>query len=185
MIFNSMGTARCWWACVLVVFLAHDTVAVAAPFNQPASQESAASHTGIVPQTNPIVDLELIYEGGKERMTWTNDSFSPYVYREGNGKLEWLLDGVLFIDFLAPSGARLCPITNNKNATRSDWQDLIDHYFQEGQSISVMKKLLESLDAKGHRPLRKRQEKKTKPTPKDDATPWGELDRKKMDFHNS
>ncbi|MDB6029070.1 MAG: Glycerophosphoryl diester phosphodiesterase [Verrucomicrobiales bacterium] len=179
-----MANVRCFVAgAVLVVFLTYGCSAFAAPRSQPEKRGSVASSP--VSKTNPIVDLVLIYDTGGGRVPWTTNSFKPYVYREENGKFEWLFDGFLFIDFLAPSGARLCPITNNKNATQRDWQELIDHYFQEGQSISVLETLLDSLEAKGHHALRKRQVVITLPTPIVGAEPWGEFAGKKMDFHKS
>ena len=85
---------------------------------------------GTASPVNPITDLVLIYDGAEDRMPWTVDRFRPYVYREADGKIEWLYDGFLFLDRLAKSGRRLSPITNRKDATKIDWQDLMDHYLQ-------------------------------------------------------
>jgi hypothetical protein len=139
---------------------------------------------------NPITDLMLIYDGGEGRKLWTADRFKPYVCREEGSKFEWLYDGFLFLDPLAKSGRRLCPITNRKDATKGDWQDLLDHYFQDGQSISALNQLLEALAAEGHKPIRKRRVVIALPTPLTGSDPnrivissdWGELNGKRLDF---
>ena len=94
--------------------------------SEPLSHVSQSTKAG---KTNPITDLVLIYDGGEVRIPWTADQFRPYVYREEAGKIEWLYDGFLFLDPLAKSGNRLSPITNRKDATKGDWQDLLDHFF--------------------------------------------------------
>ena len=142
---------------------------------------------------NPITDLMLIYDGGEGRLPWTGDRFKPYVYREVDGKIEWLYDGFLFLDRLAKSGRRLSPITNRKDATKSDWQDLMGHYFQDGQSMSALNQLLDSLAAQGHKPIRKRMVVIALPTPLTGSDPtqvvvsseWGELQGKRLDFNQA
>lgn len=152
----------------------------------------AAAKAGALP-TNAITDLVLIYDGGEGRLRWTPERFKPYVYREAEGKCEWLYDGFLFLDFLAPSGRRLCPITHRPDATQADWQALLDRYFQAGQSLSALNQLLDSLAAKGHKPLRKRQVVLALPTPLTGSDPgqihltseWGELAGKRLDFNRA
>jgi hypothetical protein len=160
---------------------------------EPADTNVEAHRTqSTIAKTNPITDLMLIYDAGNGKTLWTADAFKPYVYREQNGQFDWLFDGFLFIDFLAPSGARLCPITQNQNANQQDWQELIDHYLQDGTNIAALEQLMQNLEAKGHRPIRKRQVVITLPTPiagslpKQIApsTPWGNPGGKAIDFHN-
>lgn len=144
-------------------------------------------------KTNPITDLVLIYDGGEGRAPWTADRFRPYVYREEGGKTEWLYDGFLFLDRVGKSGRRLSPITNRKDAVKSDWQDLLDHYFQHGESISALDQLLKSLAIAGHRPARKRMVVIALPTPATGIDPsrivvsseWGELNGKQLDFNKA
>ena len=142
---------------------------------------------------NPVTDLMLIYDGGEGRLPWTVDRFKPYVYREEESKIEWLYDGFLFLDQLAKSGRRLSPITSRKDATKADWRDLMDHYFQEGQSISALNQLLDSLAAKGQKPIRKRKVVIALPTPMTGSDPnrivisseWGALNGKRLDFNQA
>lgn len=158
-------------------------------------QEIAGSSrpSGTEPAINPVVDLVLIYDGAADRPTWTAERFKPYVYREDGKQIEWLFDGFLFLDRLAASGRRLSPITSQKDAVKSDWQDLLDHYFQDGQSISALDQLLGSMAAKGHTPPRKRKVVIALPTPLTGSDPnrivissdWGELDGKQLDFHQA
>ncbi|MDE5595604.1 MAG: DUF4855 domain-containing protein [Muribaculaceae bacterium] len=49
---------------------------------------------------NQIRDLALIYQGGSQRIPWTEDQIEPYVvHKFGNGKKDWLFDGFLFLEF--------------------------------------------------------------------------------------
>jgi hypothetical protein len=111
-----------WFVCACLLLLA----------SLASGQETSRNPTkpGAATPVNPITDLVLIYDGAEDRMPWTVDRFRPYVYREADGKIEWLYDGFLFLDRLAKSGRRLSPITNRKDATKADWQDLMDHYLQ-------------------------------------------------------
>lgn len=176
-----MGTAELF--CSWMLFMG------ALAYGQEAS--SRPPKTGPEPPVNPITDLMLIYDGGEGRLPWTVERFKPYVYREADGKCEWLYDGFLFLERLAKSGRRLSPITNRKDGTKADWQDLIDHYFQDGQSIPALNQLFDSLAAKGHKPNRKRMVVIALPTPLTGSDPnrivlsseWGELNGKKLDFN--
>jgi hypothetical protein len=141
-------------------------------------------------KTNPIVDLVLIYDGGEGRARWTSERFRPYVYRDENRRFDWLYDGFLFLDRVGKSGRRLSPITSRKDAVKSDWQELLDHYFQPGESISALDQLLDDLATAGKRPVRKRRVVIALPTPLTGTDPnrivitsdWGELGGKKLDF---
>jgi hypothetical protein len=179
-----------WWLCLFAVSVEGKPVQEPTHprVDLPSAQVALAKG-----RTNRITDLMLIYDGGTGREAWTADAFKPYVCREQDGKFDWLFDGFLFIDFLAPSGARLCPITNHRNANQQDWQELTDHYFQDGTSIAALEQLIERLEAEGHRPVRKRQVVITLPTPiagsmpnKIEApSPWGKLGDRAIDFHNA
>jgi len=159
-----------------------------APIGRPR-QNVPASTT----QPNPIADLVLIYDGGQARQPWTVERFKPYVYREANGKFEWLYDGFLFLDRFAKSGSRFSPISNRRDANKADWQSLIDNYFAPDQSIAALDQLLDQLAAQGHTPLRKRKIVIALPTPITGSKPdhleisseWGELNGRKLDFHKA
>ncbi len=177
-----------WICCALAVPVMGESVRTIVPVRT----SIATARPAFVTRMNPIADLMLMYDGGNGREPWTADSLKPYVYRERNGRFDWLFDGFLFIDFLAPSGARLCPITNNRNANQRDWQELIDHYFAEGTNIAALEQLLEQLEAQGHRPTRKRRVVITLPTPIAGSLPkiiaassfWGHVGERRIDFHN-
>lgn len=165
------------------------------------AQSRGASPADAIPQTassanvrtNPITDLVLIYDGGEGRQPWTVDRFKPYVYRDTNGRFEWLYDGFLFLDFFSKTGTRFCPIGHRRDANKADWQSLIDNYFAPDQSIAALDQLLDQLAAQGHTPLRKRKVVIALPTPITGSNPdimdpipnWGELNGKKLDFHKS
>ena len=179
-------------SCCCVLTLSAKAASLATNF--PArTQVSATRSVPYIDRTNPITDLMLIYDAGNGRQAWASNDFKHYVYREHDRKFDWLFDGFLFIDFLAPSGARLCPITDHHNANQRDWQELIDHYFQDGTNIAALEQLLERLESEGHRPIRKRQVVITLPTPIAGSLPtkiapsipWGNLGGKAIDFHNS
>lgn len=194
MTFKFIGKSHLLYACTLLLaFLAHGQNLSPGAIKPKAKIPIDAPASIIPDKTNPITDLVLIYDAGPGRKPWTTEDFKPYVYREEGGKFEWLYDGFLFLDFLAPAGARLCPITHQKDATKRDWQDLMDHYFQNGQSIAALDQLLDSLAAKGHEPIRKRRVVIALPTPSTGSDPnrivisseWGELDGKKLDFNKT
>ena len=191
---RSIGKAYLLHACILLIAsVAHGQAASGNPIESGSQVTVNVTKSTPTDKSNQITDLMLIYDGGQGRLPWTMDRFRPYVYREENGHIEWLFDGFLFIEYIAKSGARLSPLTRRKDGTQRDWQDLIDHYFQEGQSIAALDQLLNSLAAKGHRPMRKRQVVITLPTPIVGSQPdqivvsseWGELNGKKMDFANT
>ena len=47
---------------------------------------------------NTIKDLALIYQGGINRMDWTDEQVRPYVMQQFlDGRIEWLVDGFLFM----------------------------------------------------------------------------------------
>ncbi len=186
-----IGKARAFCACALFLV----TSVQAQEHLARAAESTAGARAGVLDstaaaRTNPITDLVLIYDGAADRVPWTVDRFRPYVYREADGKVEWLYDGFLFLDRLAKSGRRLSPITNRKDATKSDWQALLDHYFQPGQSLGALDQLLESLAQQGHRPARKRSVVLALPTPLTGSDPtrivitseWGNLDGRELDF---
>lgn len=155
---------------------------------QPGSATAADTNTT---PSNSITDLVLIYDGGEHRQPWTVDRFKPYVYREENGKFDWLYDGFLFLDRFAKSGARFSPISTRRDANKADWQSLLDNYFAPGQSIAALDQLLDQLAAQGHTPIRKRGVVIAIPTPITGSKPgiidptgdWGNLNGKKLDFH--
>jgi hypothetical protein len=163
-----------------------------APTSQtPSAASNPQTSTTPLILTNPIVDLVLIYDGGEGRQPWTVDRFKPYVYRESNGKFEWLFDGFLFLDRFSKSGRRFAPISTRPDANQADWQSLIDNYFASDQSIAALDQLLDQLAEQGHTPVRKRKVvialptaiTGSKPGQLDITSPWGELEGKPIDFH--
>ena len=57
---------------------------------------------------NQIRDLALIYQGGSQRIPWTEDQIEPYVvHKFANGKKNWLFDGFLFLEFANAMPAKM------------------------------------------------------------------------------
>ncbi|MDP4184818.1 MAG: DUF4855 domain-containing protein [Bacteroidota bacterium] len=135
--------------------------------------------------TNPISDLVLIYDGGGQRLPWTTTRIRPYVYRENNGKTEWLFDGYLFLEiFDSVTDYEYYPGFNRKEAGKEQWQSLIDTYFSSQRSFDALETVLEERAQKGNVPDRKRKVVVSIPTPINGFTEWGSIDGKALDFNN-
>lgn len=136
--------------------------------------------------TNPISDLVLVYDGGGQRIPWTVNRMRPYVYRENNGKTEWLFDGFLFLEiFDSVTGYEYYPGFKKKEAGKEQWQSLIDTYFADQQSFAALDSVLEEQSQKGNAPDRKRKVVVSIPTPITGFTEWGSIDGKALDFNNA
>ena len=75
---------------------------------------------------NKIKDLVLIYDGSTHRLPWTKDRIKPYIYRENNGKFDWLFDGYLFLEiFDTKRNIAYDPGFKYNAATKSDFQSTL------------------------------------------------------------
>ena len=94
---------------------------------------------------NTIKDLALIYQGGINRMDWTEEQFRPYVMHQfQDGRKEWLFDGFLFLEFSDGKGRRYAQ-GYGKDARKQEWEWLLQRLFEEGKSLSALDACIETV----------------------------------------
>lgn len=135
---------------------------------------------------NQIRDLALIYQGGSQRIPWTEDQILPYVVHTfGNGKKDWLFDGFLFLEFADMPECNYAPGYRGKRAARKeDWQRYIDRMFESGKALDALNTCIEHQKAEIGDPGFKHKVVITLPTPIPHQKDWGEINGKALDFDN-
>lgn len=143
-------------------------------------------------------DMVLIYGGGHQRTpyTWDKEQFKPYVvYTDKEDKPHWLFDSFLFIEFVdngeGGTGRGFAQGHSEESARQSDWEALIDYFFQSNTGLDALNQAIEESIATLGRPDKKRQVVITIPEPigrqypKDgnsSTTYWGKIDGRTLDF---
>lgn len=147
---------------------------------QPSAWQSTPKEYSI----NQIRDLALIYQGGAQRIDWTEDQFEPYVvHKFANGRKNWLFDGYLFLEFADMPECNLAPGYRGKRAARKeDWLRYIDRIFAKGKSLDALNNVIEKQKAEIGDPGFKHKIVLTLPTPIPHQKDWGEVNGKKLDF---
>lgn len=139
-----------------------------------------------VPSAEGITDLILIYDGLDTRPAWNKENIGHYVYRESNGKPEWLFDGFLFLEIWANiDGVMYDYRVDNEGkvpAGKAQWEFLINKFFKEGDGVDGIEKALERQARKGFYPPYKRQVVFCIPTPQPKRKDWGSIGNKPLDF---
>lgn len=141
------------------------------------------------PSAKGITDLALIYCADQSRPEWTSENLAPYVYRENEGKLEWLFDGFLFVEiYMASNGVNydfgipfIEDVIGRELAGKSEWELLINKIFEDGKSPNALETVLTNLAKDGHVVPWKRQVMIGIPNPAWGGS-WGELDGKTLNF---
>ena len=131
-----------------------------------------------------IADLVLIYHGGVHRpLEWTKDDFTPYVVHEDkNGEKNWLFDGFLFLEFKNGKGQNYAPGYSKENATKEDWDWLLDRNFEKDRAFSALNQCIGEQKKQLSKPTFKHKLIAGLPSPILDQKDWGELNGKKLDF---
>ena len=94
-------------------------------FGAAYAQSQTSQPLGYIPmgseQTDGIVDLVLIYQGGTHRLDWTKEQFEPYLTwtNPDTQKEEWLYDGFLFIEYMTNTGYTFCKDCGEKPSTKA------------------------------------------------------------------
>ncbi|WP_106831436.1 DUF4855 domain-containing protein [Parabacteroides pacaensis] len=142
-----------------------------------------------IPSADRPTDMALIYHGYKSRPAWTAADLQPYIFRENNGKIEWLFDGFLFLEIYAEINGTEYDygIANgNKIAPgKSEWENLLQKTFAEGKGPDGIEQTLDSLVQLGIQPPYKRQVMFCLPNPQIQCKNWGILNGRKLDFHKT
>ncbi|MDE5555621.1 MAG: DUF4855 domain-containing protein, partial [Muribaculaceae bacterium] len=70
---------------------------------------------------NQVRDLALIYQGGSQRIPWTEDQIEPYVvHKFADGHKDWLFDGYLFLEFADLPECNYAPGYSGKRDARQE-----------------------------------------------------------------
>ncbi len=127
-------------------------------------------------------DLVLLYHGGTHRLDYTEEQIIPYLYREKEGKKEWLFDGFLFIEFKDNRGYEYAKGYDQKPAGKSQWKWLLSRNFEKGKGVHALNSLLDKLSKAGEAPKRMRNVVLTLPDPIVGHKTWGDLNGRNLDF---
>lgn len=133
---------------------------------------------------NQIRDLALIYQGGGQRIPWTEEQITPYVvHKFANGKKDWLFDGFLFLEFADMPECNLAPgYRGKRDARKEDWQRYLDRMFEKGKALDALNSAIETQKAEIGDPGFKHKVVITQPTPLPHQKDWGEIDGRQLDF---
>lgn len=142
-------------------------------------------------------DMVLIYGGGHHRTPyqWDMTRLSPYVtYEDREQRTHYLFDSFLFLEFVdGGTGGNKIFATGygSAAATQTDWDDLINYYFQADKQIGALDKCIREASASLGEPKYKHQVVISMPEPIVYQNPkqtssttryWGEIDGKALDF---
>lgn len=155
----------------------------------PAKPQHKSAKVGVnsdsanLQSNNKIKDLVLIYDGSTHRLPWTTDRIKPYIYRANNGKFDWLFDGYLFLEiFDTKRNIAYDPGFKYNAAARSDFQSILDTYFNPTTSFGALESVLDSLAKEGKIAQRKRKVVIGIVVPRKDFAEWGAVNNKTLDF---
>ena len=131
---------------------------------------------------NTIKDLALIYQGGINRMDWTEEQFRPYVMHQfQDGRKEWLFDGFLFLEFSDGKGRRYAQ-GYGKDARKQEWEWLLQRLFEEGKSLSALDACIETVKKEIGEPEFRHRVVIGLPAAMFRQRDWGELNGKTLCF---
>ena len=135
--------------------------------------------------TFSIRDLVLIYQGGANRIDWTENQFLPYVSHSfSDGKRDWLFDGFLFLDQYDGRGSSFIPAWGVKKARKIEWKWYLDRLFEKNKSLDALDNCISRLKQSIGNPGFKHKIVLSIPTPLPGQTDWGEVDGRSLDFNN-
>lgn len=142
-----------------------------------------------VPSATKISDLALIYHGGQHRMAWNSGQLKHYVFRNVNGKPEWLFDGFLFLEITSSINGHMYDFgisgPNTQIPGKPEWEWLLSRTFADGKGPDAIEATLDSLSRKGFPPPYKRKIVMAIPNPMYGSTGWGAIDHKALDFNKA
>lgn len=135
--------------------------------------------------TNSISDLALIYQGGANRIDWTEDQIEPYVtHRFADGTEEWLFDGFLFLEFQDGRGRQFSPGYAKNNACRTEWEWYLDRLFEKGKSLHALDRVISEKKKTLGDPGFRHKIVITIHVPIKGQKDWGRLSGRQLDFDN-
>lgn len=130
-----------------------------------------------------IRDLALIYQGGVNRLDWTEVQFLPYVvHKHADGHKDWLFDGFLFLEFADGKGNAYATGYAKKYAKKTEWLWLLDRIFEKSKALSALDLCIQSQKKIIGKPGFRHQIVLGLPMPHPSQKDWGDLDGHTMDF---
>ena len=132
---------------------------------------------------NPINDIVLIYQGNLSRPDWTIDEFIPYVtHTYADGSRSWLFQGFIFLEFATKEVAYINNIKNKRNATKGDWEWLMNRVFERNKALDALDKCIERQKAVLGTPPFRHKVILCLPSPLKGQTNWGKVGTYRLDF---
>jgi hypothetical protein len=152
-----------------------------------ASLPPAGSYLPLVPfGANGPSDIVLIYQGGTDRLAWSEEQFAPYVSARGSdGREHWLFDGFLFVEFRDNRGHDYMGGIGHAPARQEDWLWLIERNFASDSGVAALDRALDLAIRRLGKPERPRQVILTLPEPIPSLSDWGSLNGHTVDFSNT
>ena len=100
---------------------------------------------GTVVGDSSIVDLVLIYGGGKHRdVVWDKEHFAPYVsYVDTEKQENWMFDGFLFLEIVDGKRKIFATGYNGTPAGKDEWKALADYYFVPDRCVDALNQTIE------------------------------------------
>ncbi|MCH4100407.1 MAG: DUF4855 domain-containing protein [Prevotella sp.] len=136
-------------------------------------------------KTDNIKDLALIYQGGVNRLDWTQDQFIPYVTHQfADGHKDWLFDGFLFLDFSNGKGRNYAYGYNKDKARKGEWVWLLNRLFEKGKALSALDDCIQQEKKELGNPNFQHYVVIGLPIALPKQKDWGTLGGKKLDFNN-
>lgn len=132
---------------------------------------------------NPINDIVLIYQGNLQRRDWTVDQFVPYVtHTYSDGSRSWLFQGFIFLEFATKEVAYINNLKNKRNATKGDWEWLMNRVFERNKALDALDKCIERQKAVLGAPPFRHKVILCLPSPLKGQTNWGKVGTSRLDF---
>jgi hypothetical protein len=131
----------------------------------------------------PVLDMVLVYQGGTQRVDWTQEEIRPYVvHTDQSGKNDWFFDGFLFLEFQDGQGTIFNPGNPGEQANKQKWEWLADRHFADGKAIKALNTCIAIAKTELGNPSFKHKVVIGLPEPFLDQKDWGEINGRSMDF---
>lgn len=141
----------------------------------------------LLPSASKISDLALIYHGGSDRIPYRTSQMKHYVFRDNNGRPEFLFDSFLFLEITTRINGQLfdygVEVPGRQIPGKSEWNWLLNETFGEGRGPDAIEQTIDSLVQKGYAPPTKRKVIFAIPNPIFGSKSWGMIDNKALDLH--
>lgn len=153
-------------------------------FAASCSQDRRRPGDSPLTEEGSIGDMVLMYYGGSHRKTvWNREQcMSSVAYRDEEGKLHWMFDGFLFLEFKDGKGRGFASYYEPLPCRKVEWEALYNCYFTEGRACSALEECIEEVKQELGEPKHKRKVVVTLPEPLSGQTDWGEVNGRALDF---